>query len=104
LDQAAPPNQVFLRHQRERRKDPNLDRRVDLRAGRHRPKAVGAGDQPLPDSTGSQRHAFRENAYFTGPPATRLPTGFTQLRQPTDSVRLIARSEEHTSELQSPMY
>ena len=90
MDQATPANQGVLRNQRERRKDPNLDRRVDLRAGRHRPKAVGAGDQPLPDSTGSQRHTFRENAHFTGSPATQLPTGFTQLRQPTDSVRLIA--------------
>src|SRR5579863_34100 len=89
LDQAAPPDQILLWHQRERRKDPNLDCRVDLRAGRHRPKAVGAGAQPLPDSTGPQRNAFRENAHFTGSPATRLPTRSTQLRQSTDFVRFI---------------
>ena len=70
MDQAAPPNQIFLWHQRERRKDSNLDRRLHLRAGRHRPKAVGTGAQPLPNSTGSQRHALRENAHFTGSPAT----------------------------------
>ena len=42
VDQAAPANQGFLRHQRERREDPNLDRRVGLRAGRHRPQAAWA--------------------------------------------------------------
>jgi len=40
------------------RQDPNLDCRVDLRAGRHRPQAVGTGYEPLPDSTDSQRYAF----------------------------------------------
>src|SRR5665213_1759540 len=90
MDQAAPPDQILLWHQRERRKDPNPDCRVDLRAGRHRAKAAGAGGQPLPDSTGPQRNAFRETAHFTGSPATRLPTGSVKLHQPADSVRFIA--------------
>src|ERR1017187_2716513 len=37
-----------------------------------------------------KRLGLEINAHFTGSPATRLPTGFTQLRQSTDSVRLIA--------------
>jgi hypothetical protein len=41
VDQAAPPNQVFLWHQRERCEDPNLDRRVGLCARRYRPEALG---------------------------------------------------------------
>ena len=58
MDQAAPTNQVFLWHQRERRKDPDLDRSVGLCARRHRPEALGPGDQPLPDSTDFERDAF----------------------------------------------
>jgi hypothetical protein len=40
VDQAAPANQGLLRHQRERGKNPNLDCRVGLRAGRHRSEAA----------------------------------------------------------------
>jgi acyl-CoA synthetase (AMP-forming)/AMP-acid ligase II len=43
---------------RERREDPNLDRRLGLRAGGHRPQAYESGLEPLPDSTDSQPHAF----------------------------------------------
>src|ERR1017187_1843556 len=78
VDQTAPPDQGVFRYKRERREHPDLDRPVDLRAGRHRPQASGVGGESLPNSTGAQHHALRENAHF--------------------------RSEEHTSELQSPMY
>jgi hypothetical protein len=83
---AASANQGVLRHQRKRREDPNLDRRVSLCAGRHRPKAFGPGDQPLPNSTDFERDAFRENAHFTGTSATGFPKRFTRFRQSTDSV------------------
>ena len=64
MDQATPAHQGLLRHQRERGEDPNLDRSVGLRAGGDRAQTVGAEHQSLPNSTDSQRHAFRENAHF----------------------------------------
>ena len=39
-------------------------------------KRLGAGGQPLPNSTDSQRHAFRENAHFTGTSGHRLQDEF----------------------------
>jgi hypothetical protein len=45
VDQAAPPGQSLLRQQRERRKDPNLDRRFGVRFGGHRPQEVGSGGE-----------------------------------------------------------
>ena len=66
MDQAAPADQGFLRNQRERGEDPNLDCGVDLCAGGDRAQAVGAGGQSLPDSTDSQCYSFRENAHFMG--------------------------------------
>ena len=44
----------FLRPERERREDSDMDRRVGLRARCHRPQAPSAGGEPLPDSTDSQ--------------------------------------------------
>jgi len=41
MDQAALAHQGVLRHQRERREDPNLDRGVGLCAGGDRAQAVG---------------------------------------------------------------
>jgi len=38
MDQAALTNQILLRYQRERSEDSNLDRRLDLCAGGHRPQ------------------------------------------------------------------
>ena len=63
----------ILRHQRERGKAADLDCRLGLRGCRHPPQAPGAGGKPLPNSTGSQPHAFRKSAHFTGTPAIRLP-------------------------------
>jgi hypothetical protein len=90
MNQAAPADQGILRHQRKRCEDPNLDRRVRLRARRHRQEAIGAGDESLPDSTDFERDAFRENAHFTGSPAIRFPRESRRSRQPVESVRLIA--------------
>ena len=47
VDQAAPPDQAVLRHLGERGEDADLDRRVGLRAGRHRPQAAAAGGVAL---------------------------------------------------------
>ena len=72
-DQAEPANQVFLWEQRERCENPNLDRHVGLRTGRHGSEALGPAEQPLPNSTDFERGAFRENAHFTGTSAILPP-------------------------------
>ena len=61
---SAPADQGLLWHQRERGEDPNLDRRIGLRAGGDHAQTAGTGGQHVPDSTDSQPHAFRENAHF----------------------------------------
>ena len=45
MDQTAPAHQSVLRHQRERREDSNLDRRLDLCAGGHRSQAPWAREE-----------------------------------------------------------
>src|SRR5271165_4636418 len=90
MDQAASADQGILRAERERGQNPNLDRRVHLRARGYRPQASRAGSKPLPNSTDSQSVAFRKNAHFTGTSAIRLRTQFTRPRQSADSVQLIA--------------
>ena len=47
----APPHQVVLWHQRERREDPDLDRSLHLRTGCDRPEAPATGSELLPNST-----------------------------------------------------
>jgi hypothetical protein len=101
VDQAAPPNQGFLRDQPECCEDPNLDCRIGLRARRHHPQAAHAADQPLPDSTDFERYAFRENAHSTGTSAIRLPRESTRLFQSVESVQLIA-GQQWTREYASP--
>ncbi len=71
---ASGANQGFLWHQRERREDPNLDRRLGLRDGRYRPEATRSGDEPLSSPTGSQRYPFRENTHLTYAQADLLST------------------------------
>ena len=80
VDQAAPADQGFLRHQRERGEDPNLDRGLGLCPGGHRSQALGAGGEPLPDSTDFERDAFRENAHSTGTSRVGLRERFRRLR------------------------
>ena len=90
VDQTTLADQGLLRHQRERGEDPNLDRRLGLRARGHRSQAPGAGGEPLPDSTGFERDAFRDNAHFTGTSSAGLRKRLRRFRQPVDSVRLLA--------------
>jgi hypothetical protein len=54
-----------------------------------RTQAVGPGSQPVPDPTGSQPHALRENAHFMRPSGHRRRLQFHRKRQPTDSLRLL---------------
>mgnify|MGYP001615617602 CR=1 FL=1 len=63
VDQATPPHQGIFRHQRECRKDPDLDCRLHLRAGRHPQEASRPRPQSVPDPTGAERDAFRESAH-----------------------------------------
>ena len=47
MDQAASANQSFLRNFGERGQVTNLDRRLCLRSGRHRQKAIAPLGQPV---------------------------------------------------------
>jgi hypothetical protein len=73
MDQAAPAHQGLLRHQRERRQDPNLDRHLGLRPRRHRAETTCPRSYPLPNPTDSERRPIRENPAFTGTSGLRLP-------------------------------
>jgi len=90
MDQAAPAHQGFLRHERECRENPNLDRRLGLCAGGHRAKTPRHRSYSLPNPTGPQSYPVRENPHFTGTSTHRLPRRFIMPRQPNESVRLIA--------------
>ena len=56
VGQAALADQEVLRRQRERREDPDLDRRLGVRAGGDRAEEVGPGGESLPNPTDSQRY------------------------------------------------
>jgi len=53
-----------FRYQRQRCEDSDLDCGLDLRARGNRTQALGTAGESLPNSTDSQRHAFRESARF----------------------------------------
>ena len=89
MDQTALKNQVLFRHQRQCSEDPDLDCCLDLFAGCNCPQAFGTAGEPLPNSTDSQCHAFRESAHFTGSGSTIFPGRLTRRPQPIDSVQLL---------------
>jgi len=62
MDQAAPPDQAILWHVGERRKDADLDRRVGLRANRHRQAAAPTRRVALHIAPGSFGHNIRKDA------------------------------------------
>lgn len=70
-------------------KDPDLDCGRGVRAGGHRAEEVGLGGEPLPDSTGLECYAVRENTHFTGTSSIRLREQFSRGRQPIESTRLL---------------
>ena len=61
VDQAASADQAVLRHLGERREDADLDRRVGLRAGRHRQEAAEAGGVALHIAAGPFGHRIRKS-------------------------------------------
>jgi len=61
MDQAASANQSFLRNFGERGQVTNLDRRLCLRSGRHRQKAIASLGQPVRNPTDPQPDHVREN-------------------------------------------
>ena len=67
MDQATSADQGFLRHQRQRGEDANLDCGIAVCASGDRAQAVGSGGHLVPDSTDSKPHAFRESAHFMHP-------------------------------------
>ena len=62
----APPHQLPRPRNRQRRQEPNLDRRLGPPARRHPQETPRSGGQSLHNSTDSQRDRFLENAYITG--------------------------------------
>src|SRR6185369_6316306 len=88
MDQTASANQGVLRYYRECFEDSNLDRDLNLRAGRDRQETSKSARQSLQNSTDSQRQRFRENAALTGAFRFRLQRSRTRLLQPTDSIRV----------------
>ena len=52
-------------------------------------KKLGLGSEPLPDSTGPECYAVRENAHFAGTSSIWLPEQFSRGRQPVESIRLL---------------
>ena len=66
MDQAAPSDQVVLRHQRKRRQDANLDSRSCIRTYRYYQKTYGSRSEPLQNSTDFKFGPFRQKAHFTG--------------------------------------
>src|ERR1017187_5936275 len=67
-----------------------MDCGLGLCAGGDCAEAFGTAGESLPNSTDSQRHAFRESAHFTGSRSIRLPQRLTRRPQPVDSVQLLA--------------
>lgn len=72
VDQTASAHQDFFRYQRERRQNPNLDRRLRLPARCHRQKTPRPAWLALHFSPSALRHPLRENAHFTDTPALSL--------------------------------
>ena len=61
VDQAAPPDQGFLRQFRECREDADLDRSVGLRAGRYHPEEAEAGRVALHIDAGNFGDSIRKS-------------------------------------------
>ncbi len=66
MDKAAFTDQSFLWDDRERCKDANLDRNLNLCADRHYSEGTQFKAVTLHNSTDFKRGSFRENAHFTG--------------------------------------
>lgn len=73
-------HQAILRHLGERRENPNLDRRVGLRAGCHRQDAAQPGCLALHFVTDFVGHPFRENPSATGTYGQRLQNRIHRFR------------------------
>src|SRR5690606_9877900 len=61
VDQTASSNQILLRHFRERREDPDLDRDLRIPLGRDPEEATRTRTESLHNSTDPERHALRES-------------------------------------------
>ena len=67
VDQATPTHQALLRHLRERREDPGLDRGRCVRVSCHRSQASQSGVVLARNVTDSEHHTVRENPYDSAP-------------------------------------
>jgi len=88
MDQTAPADQGVLRNLEECRQEPNLDRRVHLRARGDRTKAAEAGGVDACDPADSELDSVRENLARSSAYAPREDAKQTRQRQPVDFVRI----------------
>jgi len=88
MHQATSQNQGFLRHYRKCRQNPDMDRYLRLCSRGHRKKNLEPRSESLHNSTGSQCHAFRENAHFAGTFVYHLHKSRDPSQQPTEFIRL----------------
>ena len=92
IKQHLRPQPEVLRRQRERREDPDLDRRLGLRAGRDRvSKRLGLEASLYQILQIRQRYPFRENAHSYRPCRYVQDSheNLLDAPQPTDSIRLL---------------
>ncbi len=88
LDQAASTRQGILRHHRERREVTNLDRRLGLRPGSHRPKAAQSLPQSVRAPTDFEPQPVREDPAGHAAFSIRRGGGNRSIDQPADFVRI----------------
>ena len=86
MDQAAPPHQIFLRHQRERRKNSSMDRRLRVRSHRYHQKTLQPGSKPVYDPTNIERDYLRKNISFTDAYKSRHALENACSSQPIESI------------------
>jgi len=67
VDQAAPAHQTLLRHLRERREDPGLDRGCCVRVSCHRSQASQSRPVLARNVTDSEHYTVRENSFVSAP-------------------------------------
>jgi hypothetical protein len=88
MDQAARLDQAVLWDLRKSREDTDMDRRLGLRAGRHRPGAAEAG-----------RVALQRNSNSVVSPGVRANRGITVVESASEQRRWIGRSNTPETQL-----
>jgi hypothetical protein len=86
VNQATPTHQTLLRHLRERREDPSLDRGHCVRVSCHRAQASQSGVVLARNVTDSEHHTIRENPYDSAPYLLCNQRRYLRRSQSTDFI------------------